>query len=95
MNEELHQRIKIRAYEIYEYRKENGIMGSSTTDWLEAEEEICIDRRVNDGCPNCHFKLIARRDNKIICLKCNFEIETKRKEDENISRLSEIKKIWQ
>lgn len=52
------------------------------------------EKRQVNGCPKCNFGLLARRDNMIICLKCDFEIEAKRKLDEDIPKFSEIKNIW-
>lgn len=47
MNKEsIEARIRLRAFEIYEWRIENEIPGSATSDWLEAEIEILEQREV-------------------------------------------------
>ncbi len=95
IDKNIREKIEARAYEIYLYRKENNIAGSSLDDWFQAEGEIITDRRMDNGCPKCNFKLLARRDDKIICLRCDWEIEAKRKQDKDISDYNDIKKDWQ
>ncbi len=34
-------RIRTRAYEIYEARKHSGVQGDALSDWLQAERELC------------------------------------------------------
>ncbi len=94
-NKRIREKIEARAFEIYSYRTENNIAGSSLDDWFQAESEIITDRRMDNGCPKCNFKLLARRDDKIICLRCDFEIEAKRKLDKDMPDFSDIKKDWQ
>ncbi len=36
----LEERIKIRAYEIWQWREDNLIEGTAEQDWLEAEKEL-------------------------------------------------------
>ena len=93
IDKHIREKIEKRAFEIYEFRKANGIGGNATTDWFEAQEEIITDRRI-EGCPKCGGKLLARKNNTIICLKngCDFQVERKRKLDEDIPDFNEIKK---
>lgn len=88
------EKIQTRAFEIFEWRRENDIAGCALGDWLEAETEFVIDKRTNDGCPKCGYSLIARRDDKIICLKCDWNIEAKRKTDKETADFNEIRKDW-
>lgn len=46
--EKMKQRIRDRAYEIYEWRIENGIGGNATTDWFDAEQDI-LEQLKNDN----------------------------------------------
>jgi DNA-directed RNA polymerase subunit RPC12/RpoP len=97
IDKQIKQKIEQRAFEIFEWRKENGVPGSALGDWLEAECEIITDRRTNNNsCPECGFKLLALSANKIICLntKCDYSIEAKRKDDSQIPNLNDIKKDW-
>jgi len=87
------ERIAKRAYEIFEWRKENNLPGSSLGDWLEAESEILNDRRTKN-CPKCGFSLLARENNEIICLKCDWRTEAKRDIDKVVPRVEEIRKDW-
>ena len=95
IDKHIREKIELRAFEIYEWRKENNIPGCALGDWLDAQSEIITDRRA-EGCPKCGSKLLARKDNMIICLKssCDFQVERKRKLDEDIPDFKEIKKIW-
>jgi hypothetical protein len=98
IDKHLKEKIEKRAYEIYEWRKENGVPGCALGDWLEAESEIIPDRRTNkEGCPKCGYKLLARKDDEIICLRreCNWKSKAKRKLDQEIFAFNEIKKDWQ
>lgn len=47
-------------------------------------------------CPKCHSKLLARKDNKIICTEyhCDWEIESKRAEDKDIWTMAEIRSVF-
>jgi len=47
-------------------------------------------------CPKCHFQLLAREDNYIICLSstCDWKIESKRIKDNNIPKISELKENY-
>jgi len=96
INKNIREKIEARAYELYEWRKENNVPGSALGDWLDAQAEIFDQRQNNENCPKCGFKLLARYNDKIICLnhKCDWEIETKRKLDEKIPDFAEIKKNW-
>ena len=40
MGNEIEQRIRERAFEIYEWRIENDVEGCALGDWLEAKEEV-------------------------------------------------------
>jgi len=92
----IREKIEARAYEIYEWRKENNVPGSALSDWEQAEIEIITDRRTNAGCPKCDFNLVARNDGEIFCLRngCDWKIEAKRKFDKNIPDINEIKRDW-
>lgn len=89
IDKKIREKISARAFEIYEWRKENGIGGNATTDWFDAQEEVLIDKRVNNGCPNCGFSLLARKNNMIICLRCDWKITARRKLDEDIPDFEE------
>jgi len=87
------QKIEERARQIYEYRVKNGISGCAVDDWLKAESGL-VDRRQIKVCPICDYQLIARDGNKIICLRCNWKIEAKRKLDGSLADYSELRKNW-
>ena len=89
-------KIEQRAHEIYEWRQENGIPGSPLQDWLDAEIEL-TDKRQSHGCPKCHFKMLAREDDFVICLSnsCDWKVESKRKTDKVIPAFAEIRKAWE
>jgi len=97
MDTKLRERIEKKAHEIYLYRLKNHIPGCSLGDWLEAEAIILKDRRTSDGCPRCGGNLLARKDNKMICLMpgCGWEIEAKRLEDKGRPTMQELKKLWE
>jgi len=48
-------------------------------------------------CPKCGYRLLARKDNLIICLSttCNWSIESKRKEDNELKYIAQLKEEWQ
>ena len=50
-------------------------------------------RKYPSECPICHFHLLAREDDKIICLRtvCNWSISAKRETDKEIPKISELK----
>ena len=43
MTDQVRERIKQRAFEIYEWRQEHDEPGSALSDWLEAELEVLED----------------------------------------------------
>ena len=94
--ENLKDKIEIRAYEIYKKRQENNIPGCALGDWLDAQSEIFSDKRINSNCPVCGFKFLVRDNNEIHCLKaeCDWKIEAKRKQDEQMPTLKDIKDTW-
>ena len=97
IDKHIRDKIEVKAFEIYEYREANNITGSALGDWLDAQAQIITDRRANNNCPKCGFGLLARNNNEIVCLnsKCDFKIEAKRKFDEDIPDVNEIRKIWE
>ena len=93
----LQDRIARKAFSIYEWRQANNIPGSSQEDWDEATLEIIPDRRTVDGCPEHGPNLKFRNNDKINCLRngCNFTTPARRKLDEDVATIAEIKKVWQ
>ena len=97
IDKRIREKIEALAYEKYEWRKENGISGCALGDWLDAEAEILIDRRQIEGCPKHGNKLRAQENNTIICLMagCDWNVPARRKTDEGIPSIKDIKNIWQ
>lgn len=95
IDKHIREKIEARAFEIYEWRKENNVPGSAESDWFQAEAEIITDRR-QEGCPKYGYKLLARNDSEIFCLKdgCDWKIKAKREYDKDIPDFEEIKKDW-
>jgi len=56
-----------------------------------------MDKERKNQCPKCGGNLLARSDNKIICLNpsCNWFIESKRKGDGSLPDFNELKSNWQ
>jgi len=49
-------------------------------------------------CPVCGYKLIARSDNKIFCLRsgCEWFVDARRKDDmEKVPEIHTLKRLWQ
>jgi hypothetical protein len=47
-----------------------------------------------DCCPKCNYELLARKDNRIICLRgseCDWSIEAKRKDDDLITDIRKLR----
>lgn len=45
-------------------------------------------------CPKCGYELLCREGDNIICLRCDWEIESKRQDDEELFKISELKEMW-
>ena len=93
IDKHIRERIEERAFAISEWRRENNVPGSDISDWLEAESEIIIDRRTTKHCPVCGFKLIAKKDDTIFCLRCEWRVESKREADKEVPDVKEVKWI--
>lgn len=96
MDKKVREKIECRAFEIFEWRQANGIVGSHYDDWFQAEAEITIDRRQIEGCPTCGYNFLARHDDEIACLRngCSWKIMARRKSDQDKPAMGDIKKDW-
>ena len=54
------------------------------------------DKRGKLICPKCGSSLLARVDDKVVCLNfgCEWIIEGKREEDKQLPEIHEIKRLW-
>ena len=97
IDKHLQEKITAKAYSIWEWRQANNVAGSDKSDWDEAKNEICPDRRITDGCPVHGPNLKMRYNDEIVCLRngCDFKTPARRKQDEDVPSLAEIKKVWQ
>ena len=48
----------------------------------------------NKCCPICKSKLLCRENDNIICLSCDWKIESKRGEDKEIKEVHEVIDDW-
>lgn len=48
-------------------------------------------------CPKCGSELLARVDNKVVCLNfgCEWVIDGQRKEDRELPEIHELKRLWE
>jgi ribosomal protein S27AE len=92
----LEELIRIRAFELYEFYRDEGYPDDPLRNYLQAEAELA-DNRQTRGCPKCGFKILGGHDDKIICLRnnCDWQIDSKRFADRNIPKISELKNNWQ
>ena len=97
IDKKIREKIEALAFEKFEWRRENGVSGSALGDWLDAEAEILINKRQIEGCPICGYKFLVRNDEEIACLSnsCKWKIKSKRKLDDNIPDMKNIKAIWE
>jgi ribosomal protein L37AE/L43A len=52
-----------------------------------------IERK--DCCPKCQSTLLARSGWFIFCLKCDWAVQKKRKSDDEIKEINQLKQEWQ